>query len=383
MDFFENGHYNFIRISLSPIGLWPSTEPKTRLIRRFIVILNCFSILLLQTLKIIMNNYKIDIIFEILPYLLVCFAGMFMHLNNSINSSQMYRLLEIIKNDWCEQEGTKEFEIMKKYAWDSKIYSIIMLAILFLPIYIIMIASILPLTLDFINPLNETRPRVLPFLMEFYVDEQKYFCPLLMIIFIMILLLGLTVISNCTLFLVFIQHLCGMFYVVGNMVDNVFNDKHCSELETYAKIVRCIKYHKEALEFEMKLRALYEHVYLGLVIIGLFLMATSIIQLIQKNAFKLENLIESSVSITIFISSTIIIYLKCYFGQKLIDHSTYLLNKIFNTPWYLLTKKSQILLWFMMARSTKPCYLSFGKPFCISIQFFASLIQYAKGMNIE
>lgn len=32
------------------------------------------------------------------------------------------------------------------------------------------------------------------------------------------------------------------------MVDNVFNDKHCSEVETYAKIVRCIKYHKQALE---------------------------------------------------------------------------------------------------------------------------------------
>ncbi|KAL2718677.1 odorant receptor 4-like [Vespula squamosa] len=295
MDFFfENGHYDFIQISLSPVGLWPSTEPKTRLIRRFIVIFNCFSILSLQTLKIIMTNYKVDIIFEILPYFLVCFAGIFMHLNNSINSSQMYRLLEIIKDDWCEQEGTKEFEVMKKYAQDSRTYSIIMLAIFYIPIYVIMIASTLPLALDFINPLNETRPRTLPFLMEFYVDERKHFCLLLMIIFVMLLILGLTVISNCTLFLVFIQHLCGMFYVVGNMVDNVFNDKHCSELETYAKIVRCIKYHKQALEF--------------------------------------------------------------------------------NTPWYLLTKKSQILLWFMMARSTKPCYLSFGKPFCISIQFFASII---------
>ncbi|KAF7418413.1 hypothetical protein HZH68_001066 [Vespula germanica] len=368
---------SYAMISLSPIGLWPSTERKTRLIRRFIVILNCISILLLQTLKIIMTNYKIDIIFEILPYFLICFAGIFMHLNNSINSSQMYRLLEIIKDDWHEQEGTKEFEVMKKFAQDSKTYSIIMLAIFYVPVYIMMITSTLPLALDFINPLNETRPRTLPFLMEFYVDEQKHFCPLLMIIFVMLLILGLTLISNCTLFLVFIQHLCGMFYVVGNMVDNVFNDKHCSEVETYAKIVRCIKYHKQALEFEMKLRALYEHVYLGLVIIGLFLMATSVIQLIQKNTFKLENPIESLVAITIFISSTIIIYLKCYFGQKLIDHSTYLLNKIFNTPWYLLTKKSQILLWFMMARSTKPCYLSCGKPFCISIQFFASMLQTA------
>nr|KAF7438786.1 hypothetical protein H0235_001177 [Vespula pensylvanica] len=290
---------------------------------------------------------------------------------------ELVGLLEIIKDDWHEQEGTKEFEVMKKFAQDSKTYSIIMLAIFYVPVYVMMIASTLPLALDFINPLNETRPRTLPFLMEFYVDEQKHFCPLLMIIFVMLLILGLTLISNCTLFLVFIQHLCGMFYVVGNMVDNVFNDKHCSEVETYAKIVRCIKYHKQALEFEMKLRALYEHVYLGLVIIGLFLMATSVIQLIQKNTFKLENPIESLVSITIFISSTIIIYLKCYFGQKLIDHSTYLLNKIFNTPWYLLTKKSQILLWFMMARSTKPCYLSCGKPFCISIQFFASMLQTA------
>ncbi|XP_043497177.1 uncharacterized protein LOC122520921 [Polistes fuscatus] len=128
---------------------------------------------------------------------------------------RVYELLEIIKEDWHQHEGTKEFEIMKKYAHESKIYSIIMLAIFYAGICSFFIVSTVPLALDIINPLNETRQRVLPFSMEFYIDEQKYFITLLTIVFVMLFILGLTSISSSIMFLIFIQYLCGMFYVTG------------------------------------------------------------------------------------------------------------------------------------------------------------------------
>ncbi|KAK2580535.1 hypothetical protein KPH14_007670 [Odynerus spinipes] len=373
MDFYENRYYNFTRICLSLVGLWPYTESKTRFVRTFIVYLNICCIFTLQIAKIITTNHKINTLLEITPDLLICIAGVLMYTNNSLNRSKLYELLELVKQEWREKRDTKEFEIMKKYAEDSRKYSIMMITIYYGTIFLLTCISIVPPCLDVIYPLNETRPRKLPFSIEFFLDEEKHFYSMLLMSLVMAMILGVSVISNCNIFLLFLQHLCGMFIVAGNMIDSVFKDKHCSEAEAYIKVVRSIKYHKQTLEFEEFLRVTYQRIYLLLVLIGLCLMCITFLQLVHKITQEVGDLSDSTISIVIFISSTIIVYLNCYFGQKIIDHSTFLFSKAFSAPWYLLTKKSQMLLWFMMTRSMKPCYLSLGKPFFVSIQFFASV----------
>lgn len=41
---------------------------------------------------------------------------------------QISKLLEFIKRDWFEQENMKEFEIMKKYAKDGRMYSLMIIS---------------------------------------------------------------------------------------------------------------------------------------------------------------------------------------------------------------------------------------------------------------
>ena len=72
----------------------------------------------------------------------------------------------------------------------------------------------LPDILDIVAPLNESRTRQLPFLVEYFLDEQKYFYPILLHIIVAIVMGITTVITTETLALTYFYHACGMFEIV-------------------------------------------------------------------------------------------------------------------------------------------------------------------------
>jgi len=72
----------------------------------------------------------------------------------------------------------------------------------------------LPDILDIVAPLNESRMRHLPFLVEYFLDEQKYFYPILLHIIVTIIIGVTTVVATETLTFAYIYHVCGMFNIV-------------------------------------------------------------------------------------------------------------------------------------------------------------------------
>ena len=72
----------------------------------------------------------------------------------------------------------------------------------------------LPDILDFVAPLNESRTRQLPFLVEYFLDEQKYFYPILLHTIVTIIMGITTVVATETLTFAYIYHACGMFEIV-------------------------------------------------------------------------------------------------------------------------------------------------------------------------
>jgi len=72
----------------------------------------------------------------------------------------------------------------------------------------------LPDILDIVAPLNESRTRQLPFLVEYFLDEQKYFYPILLHIIIALVMGYTTVLATETLALAYFYHVCGMFEIV-------------------------------------------------------------------------------------------------------------------------------------------------------------------------
>ncbi|KAL0108583.1 hypothetical protein PUN28_015218 [Cardiocondyla obscurior] len=62
-------------------------------------------------------------------------------------------------------------------------------------------------------------------------------------------------------------------------------------------------------------------------------------------------------------------------GQKLIDHSLQIREKIYNSCWYKVSVKSQKLITLVMIKSLRLSYLSAGKIYIFSLESFTTVLQ--------
>lgn len=75
--------------------------------------------------------------------------------------------------------------------------------------------SLWPRIMDAVFPLNTSRPIMLMWQAYYFVDEEKYynyiFCDMLIILMICLAAL----IAHDTMFFIYIEHVCGLFAVIG------------------------------------------------------------------------------------------------------------------------------------------------------------------------
>ncbi|XP_018394183.1 PREDICTED: uncharacterized protein LOC108772992 [Cyphomyrmex costatus] len=62
-------------------------------------------------------------------------------------------------------------------------------------------------------------------------------------------------------------------------------------------------------------------------------------------------------------------------GQKLIDHSIQMCDKIYSSTWYEVSMKSQKLIVMVMMKSVRPSFLSAGKIYILSLESFTMVLQ--------
>jgi len=78
-----------------------------------------------------------------------------------------------------------------------------------------MLSTFIPQVLDVFLPLNESRSREHPFHAEFFLDEEKYFYTIRFIMYIGIIFVLGVILANGTIFVVYMQHVSGMFIILG------------------------------------------------------------------------------------------------------------------------------------------------------------------------
>ena len=81
-------------------------------------------------------------------------------------------------------------------------------------VFMLIVMSIVPIVLDFIVPLNETRPKQLVFQASYPFDENKYFFWTLVHSTITCCYNMSVVFSMESIFAVTTQHACGLFAIV-------------------------------------------------------------------------------------------------------------------------------------------------------------------------
>ncbi|KAG5346607.1 OR9A protein, partial [Acromyrmex charruanus] len=114
---------------------------------------------------------------------------------------------------------------------------------------------------------------------------------------------------------------------------------------------------------------------------GIQIMIVTIAMSISLLQIVMQIEIAETMRYTAYVISQLV-HLFCYSlqGQKLIDHSLQMRNKIYNCSWYNIPAKSQRLLLYVMQRSMQPNFLSAGKIYVFSLKSFTTL-KFLKSKN--
>ncbi|XP_029159745.1 putative odorant receptor 85d [Nylanderia fulva] len=285
-------------------------------------------------------------------------------------------LTDQLYNDWRILKSPQECEIMKTYAAKARLLSLIysMFYLTACPIY--PFTTLTPKILDIVMPLNKSRPIIMPYPAHYFVyDDTEYFYYILFHATIIGTLVLTVLVAHDCVILTYIEHVCGVFAVAGFRFENLVykhNGKKNDMDKIYnQKIVSSIHVHWRALKFAESLENTFS---VSLFMQLLMIIVGTSVTLLQM-AVQVENIFEVYRNATFVLAHLIHIFCFSLQGQKLIDHSLKMHDKIYNCSWYKMPMKSQRLLLSVMRRSMQPNMLSAGRIYIFSLKSFMTVLQ--------
>ncbi|XP_067211477.1 uncharacterized protein [Linepithema humile] len=376
MDFFDNEYYGLTRHLMASIGLWPYEKSERRVIRVFCVSFLLVQAVLLQLATFITHEYSTTLFIDVFSFNILCIIYALKYNIVYFNLNHVKQLFDKIRRDWNSIKNIDELNIIRKYAYKARFYTIFSGLIVYPGTFAFILTMFIPDVLDIIAPLDEPRPRKLPAQIECFVDEEKYFY-LISFVFTICAFLGMTVLmATETMYMIFIQHACGLFELISYRLTDAFNTSSSRtsvpfKSNFYIKLLSALSIHQHCLEFLEDIQHKFATSYFVLCGFGVASLSINMFRLFL--AMSMHDMSEIILTGLFVYAHFCYIFWMNYFGQDIIDHSEWFFQQICNTQWYIAPLHIQKLLLITLQRSMKNSSLVIGSLFVPSLEGFATL----------
>ncbi|XP_025152831.1 uncharacterized protein LOC105188849 [Harpegnathos saltator] len=369
--------YKLCRKLLLLSGLWPYDKFRNRLLHMGVIIVCDISIMFVQIANYFVCD-TIQCVFKTLPMNMMTGIVLVKIFTYHFNRQKIKGILEHLHSDWNVLRCEEEFVIMKKYAETGRSYSFYYATSIYSISFIFGCMVLVPRFMDIVSRLNESRPIILPCPANYFVDEEEYFYYIFvhLIIGAFVCITGL-VAHDCNFF-TFVEHVCGLFEIVGFRFEHSLYKRNITEKSLiefsdniYVKNIEfSIESHRRALHFA----ALLENTFCLSFAVQLLIVTTGMsITLLQLSSELQGDMIEVVRIVPFVIGQLGHLLIYSYEGQKMINHSLELCQKIYNGLWYNIPVKSQRLLLFAMRKTIEPSFVSAGKVYIFCLESFTSV----------
>nr|AQN78422.1 olfactory receptor 20 [Meteorus pulchricornis] len=238
-----------------------------------------------------------------------------------------------------------------------------------------------PTILDIIIPLNESRDRIYLYQTEYFVDQDEYYIPILIHAYMTVPISVSVLVFLDNMFAMYIHHACGMFAILGShlevlhMSNNNENllDKAIRSRRIHSEIVRCANIHCNAIDFANELESSYAVAYLLMFSVNLSMITVTGIVTVMK----LNQPSEMVKFLAFTVGEIFHVFFSCFQGQELIQQSGNIFEAAYNSEWYKIPVRDRNLLIPIMVRSMKPCAVTAGKLYPISMGTFSVVLKNA------
>ncbi|XP_018054779.1 PREDICTED: uncharacterized protein LOC108691516 [Atta colombica] len=257
---------------------------------------------------------------------------------------------------------------MKKYATNARLISFAYILYMYSCSSASILFSLVPKLLNIVLPLNESRPITMPFDVYYFVDEEKYYFYIIFHIYMSIIISFTTATAHDCTFFIYIEHVCSLFAVTEFRLETLSHrDRNdANNLSYNRKIIVFIHAHWRALRFAKILEDIFCTAFAVQMLIVVVTLSISLVQITL-----LYGDINAMLRYLMYIFGQVL-HTFCFSlqGQRLINHSIQLHDKIYNSSWYEIPAESRKLLLFVMQMCIKPRFLSAGKIYVFCLESF-------------
>ncbi|XP_039311342.1 uncharacterized protein LOC105197956 isoform X2 [Solenopsis invicta] len=356
MNLFESRYFNLNRLLMSLIGLWPYQKLESRRIKMIFISFFMAIGVIAQLLSFVTIEYSRDLL------------------------TKVKYLFEQILYDWHAFTDAEEMKIIQKYANKGRSLTIYTGLVIYIGILVFIVLFFIPDILDIVTPLNEPRRHQLPVTIETLFDQEKHFLFIVLNFFIITFVMLTVLWTIETLYMMCIQHACGLLKLTSYRILNAF-DNRLQQISIPNKKLKCticiklskaIKIHRRSIEFIECLCSTFS--------VSYFILCVFIVASLSINLFEFLKAVESkhtsqAIHIGMFVYAHLVyIFWINYFGQALIDNSADVFTQTYNVKWYMVSTHIQKKILFILHRSAKDIMFDVGNIFTFSLDGVALLI---------
>ncbi|XP_043519871.1 odorant receptor 22a-like [Frieseomelitta varia] len=344
------------------VGVWPYQERFTKFSIRLVIFVLVIIALATQASRVIVS-YSIDALMDEVVYLVITVTVPIKQYNYILNEKKLEELLREIVFDHLMERPKKEMEILDTYYRKALIFSFIYKASISTSALTFILIPAIPPILNIIAPLNESRGREFVYPAYFFVDEQRYYYPILVNMIISALVLASVYIACDVNLIHLIHHGCALLAISGyrfkhalddvNLYDEKYNDALMHE--AYAKVCRSIEGHKRAVEYVEKIDACYVHYFF--VLLGIIITAFTS-TFIRLSTMEMDTRYFTFCIFT-FAQLVHLLFLTIM-GQIVENSNNEVSHKIYEANWYTGSSRTQLLYVLVLRKCLNPPALSGG-----------------------
>nr|UEN71214.1 olfactory receptor 31 [Gregopimpla kuwanae] len=382
MDFFESLHYRFNKRVLCCLGQWPLQSQNEHYFYRTMTVLIIASMIVPQMIKFISYLGDLRGMIECIAAIGLHFRSVVRFINSSVKTTTMRKLANRIKDDWTVRINEYDETLLRSCAERGQLLSVVYSVYMFGGTMLFLSIPLMPIVLDAVVPLNQSRGRIYLFQLEYFVDQDEYYI-CIMIHACIAIPVGIAIIVACdTMHAVYVHHACGIFATMGARLQDIQSIANHEKLEicedhrkrtdkAYDDIVACIKMHIEAVEIAKLIES-------SCCISFLFVIGASIFTTTVTGFMTVTNLDQPIVALRyalVVVADLMHLFYICWQGHMLVKYSEDIFIKAYNVDWCDMPNQTKKLLIVIMLRSFHPCTLTAGKIFVLSMETYAAALK--------
>ncbi|XP_051174980.1 odorant receptor 22c-like isoform X2 [Leptopilina boulardi] len=233
----------------------------------------------------------------------------------------------------------------------------------------------IPLVINLTKDIDERKNKV--FLFEFGLKSEAYYYLVSLHGYTAAYLCTAAFVNGDTLLLMFLEHACGIFEIIGHKLNVAIRENPDSsdnisfQKKLQREIKLCVAMHRKVLLYVNDVQDVFSTAYLlvfGLSIIDLSVTGVQYVMSVKSSG--------DGIRFGCYIICQVFhIFFLTLPTQHLLDNSLSLSTSIYNSDWFDLSNNTKKLLLIIMRRESKPTTFIVGRIFILSLQFFTRVLQ--------